>query len=186
MARTAMPPRECIRSEKVVSFAAIMLEISYDASNAVPVAPYLTPLFGSALRIVQTVQELKDTRRRSLRLAERVRDLARQVQETVVADLAGNDERLSINIASLQSTLTHIDERIHEWLHKSRWRQFVCRKSIDDALGGCLDDLETAQKLFHVTLLFTHFCSDYRTDVSYSDNQPRCDSIKVRASRKSA
>ncbi|KAI0940182.1 hypothetical protein AcV5_001357 [Taiwanofungus camphoratus] len=118
---------------------------------------YAAPAFGAvvtaAISLLQTIEKVKDNKKRAIRLARRVADLTKHVQEIVDADPEAINDRLRANVKLLQSTLDDINRDLEKHLQRRPLSRFMCHSSIGAKLDEHLDTLRHAQQAFNTISL---------------------------------
>ncbi|OCH87102.1 hypothetical protein OBBRIDRAFT_827907, partial [Obba rivulosa] len=133
------------------------LEIMKEASGAVPV-PILSPIIGSILSIVQTVEKLKGDKKLCVRLARRALDLAERVQETISAEIDAVDGQLAGDLAKLLAFVSRIQVDLGEWSREKAWMRAVRRGTLSELLDEHFDGLEVpgARSLYALSMNALH------------------------------
>ncbi|KAH9885817.1 hypothetical protein C8Q73DRAFT_296912 [Cubamyces lactineus] len=129
------------------------LEVVQEASSAVAAVPFLGSIIGAALGIARTVEKIRSDRERYVRLARRVSEFSRHIEESLASDPQAVDDNLKVNLIEIQVLLTRIRNDVEAELKRKPLSRFLLQSSIADMLDDRMDELDSAWRAFDTACL---------------------------------
>ncbi|OCH88709.1 hypothetical protein OBBRIDRAFT_794957 [Obba rivulosa] len=141
-------------------------------SYAIGSVPFLSIVFGSALSLLTTIEQVRGDTARSVRLAKRISSLLHLIEQTIGANLDAVDDTLLRNLTLLQETLLKIEQDLRAFAAKSASSRFLRRASISGKLDEHLETVEDASRSFHIASLIA-LRQQVNQQASYDEDQLR-------------
>ncbi|KAI0331817.1 hypothetical protein GY45DRAFT_546077 [Cubamyces sp. BRFM 1775] len=129
------------------------LEVLQEASNAVVAVPFLGSIIGAALGIARTVERIRSDKERFVRLARRVSEFSRHIEESLASDPQAVDDNLKVNLIEIQVLLTRIRNDVEVELKRKPLSRFLLQSSIAEMLDDRMDALDSAWRAFDTACL---------------------------------
>ncbi|KAI0671370.1 hypothetical protein C8Q78DRAFT_973142 [Trametes maxima] len=149
-----MPALRLIRQvapSDVLAVTICSLEVLQETSDAITIVPFLGNIVGAALGIARTVERLRGDKDRFVRLARRVSELSRHIDESVAADPEAIDDNPKVNLIELQTLFTRIREDVETYSRRSSLSRFFLQSSIADLIDDRMDQLDSVWRAFDVS-----------------------------------